>query len=254
MPSPLIIASVVGVLAVAMFVRSAFGFGHGALATPLLALLIDLKLAIPVLAAVSFLVGLWILSRDWRDIHFKGTTQLIVGGLVGTPLGVATLYYVDQKWLLLGLCVFLAFVSVRGLARFELPELRTDRYALAAGVFCGFVGGAINVSGVPAAIYCTMRRWPRQQVRSSLTGFFFATGIASLVGYGVSGLYTGPFWPLCAWSIGPAFLANWLGKQANVRMSKQTFETAIWSLILLTVLIVLGQQVWIGLSAPRSLP
>lgn len=51
MPDWLIISCVVSVLAIAMFVRSAFGFGHGAFATPLLALLLDIRLATPLLAA-----------------------------------------------------------------------------------------------------------------------------------------------------------------------------------------------------------
>ncbi len=239
----LIISCVVTVLSIAMFVRSAFGFGHGAFATPLLALLVDIRLATPLLAAVSFLVGLFILARDWRHIHFAGTTPLTIGGLIGTPIGVAILAHVDQRWLLIGLGIFLTIAAARGLARFALPELPNDRYAVAAGLFAGIAGGAVNVSGVPAALYCAMRRWPPQQIRSSLTGFFFITSIAGLVSYGASGFYTPAFWQLFAWAVVPAFVANWLGKHVNARLSREAFEIGIWSLILLTALIVLGRQI-----------
>ena len=244
MPDPIHIAAIAAILMLAMFVRSAFGFGHGALAMPLLLMVVDLRVATPLLAAISFIVGLWILAGEWRTIRFRTTSTLTFGALVGSPLGVLALVYFNQSMTLLVLSIFLVIVSIRALAGLPVPHLATDRFALPAGFVAGVLGGAVNISGVPVAIYGSMRRWSPGEFRSSLTGFFFITGIASLIGYAIADLFTGPFWPLFGWCVVPAFFGNWLGKHVHVRMSRRVFERAVWGIILATALLLLGKELF----------
>ena len=235
---------IAAILTVAMFARSAFGFGHGAFALPLLVLVVDIRIATPVLSAVSFIVGLWILIREWRNIRFGHTALMTVGAVVGTPIGVAILLRVDQHLLLIGLGGFLTAASLRGLFGLPLPELKTDRWAPVAGLLGGILGGAVGINGIPVAIYGAMRRWPPAEFRVALTGYFFVTSLMGIVSYFSAGFFSAPVLSLTVWSLIPAFFGNWLGRHANHIMPRALFERAVWGIILVTAVLLLGKEIW----------
>jgi uncharacterized membrane protein YfcA len=235
--------AVMAIVAAAMFTRSAFGFGHGAFAMPLLALVIDVRAATPLLAAVSFLVSVAILVGDRRSLRIGSTAALTGGALVGLPIGIALVAHLDPKPAMIVLAVLLAIVSVRGVAGVSLPMLRDDRSAPVFGLLAGIVGGAFNLSGIPVALFGSMRRWSPGEFRTSLTGFFFVTGVVALAGYVVGGLFDRRVLDLVVWSLIPAFLGHWAGTRANRSMDQRRFDRWIWAIILFSSLVMLVRLV-----------
>jgi uncharacterized membrane protein YfcA len=226
--------AVTAILALAMVARSAFGFGHGAFAMPLLVLVIDVKTATPLLGAVSFIVSIVALAQSWRQVQLSSATWLILGALPGIPVGVAALLLLNPRYVLGALAVLLTLLSLRGLLGIPLPQTKNDRLGLVFGFIGGILGGAFNLIGIPVAVFGAMRGWSPAEFRTTLTGFFLVTGFVSLVGYGAAGLMDATFFQLTVLSLVPAFLGDALGKRIGHQMSRQTFERWIWSLILLT--------------------
>ena len=236
------LGSVMAIMTAAMFARSAFGFGHGAFAMPLLLLVLDVKTATPLLASVSFLVSLAILAGDAKSIRLGSTLTLTLGALAGIPIGVALLVHVDERPVLIGLGLVLGAMSIRGLFGLRLPRLPDDRSAPLVGLVSGVLGGAFNLIGIPVALYGSMRGWSPAEFRASLTGFFFVTGLFSLAGYAFGGLIDGDVGRLLAWCLAPAFLGHLVGTRANRAMSPRVFERWIWGLILLSSVILVVKR------------
>lgn len=231
-------------IAAAMVARSAFGFGHGAFAMPLLVLALEVKTATPLLGAVSFLMSLIGLAREWRSLRFRATIGLILGALPGIPIGVAALLYVDPKATMLGLGVLLAALALRGLSGVRLPRLASDRYGPLFGFMGGVLGGAFNLTGIPVAVFGAMRGWTPADFRNIFNGYFLVTGAVSLAGYVSSGLMTQEVGILFALCVLPALLGDWLGKRFNQSMTREVFERWVWSLILATSLLLIGKQIF----------
>lgn len=228
----------------AMVARSAFGFGHGAFAMPLLVLVLEVKTATPLLGAVSFLLSLYGLAQGWRELRFRATLGLILGALPGIPIGVAALLYLDPKASLLTLGALLAALSIRGLMGVRLPRLASDRLGPLFGFMGGILGGAFNLTGIPVAIFGAMRGWSPAEFRMIFNGYFLVTGAVSLTGYVTSGLMTAEVGELFLLCLPPALLGDWLGRRLNRSMSRETFERWIWSLILATSILLIVKQLW----------
>ena len=91
MPADLVSLRILAVLFVATLVRSTLGFGEALIAVPLLALFIPIQVAAPVVVLISMTVAAIALIQDWRHVHFRSASWLVVSTLIGTPLGLLLL-------------------------------------------------------------------------------------------------------------------------------------------------------------------
>src|SRR5205823_11196640 len=87
---------VLAVLFLATLLRSAFGFGEAVVAVPLLALLMPVEVAAPLAVLVSITVAFLIVVQDWRRVHFRSASRLVLSTMFGIPLGLILLRAVPE--------------------------------------------------------------------------------------------------------------------------------------------------------------
>src|SRR5438270_5657871 len=87
---------VLTILFLATFIRSAFGFGEALVAVPLLALVLPVEVAAPVAVLVSITVALIVVVQDWRKVHVRSASWLVVPTMLGIPLGLLLLRAVAE--------------------------------------------------------------------------------------------------------------------------------------------------------------
>jgi len=83
-----VVSVVVLIIFLSTLVRSTFGFGNALIAMPLLALVIGVKEATPLVALVGLVISLIMLLREWRALVWKDTLVLLISSLAGLPLGI----------------------------------------------------------------------------------------------------------------------------------------------------------------------
>ena len=166
-------------------------FGMGVVGTPPLLLLVDAKTAIVVINTHTVLISLLVLLSTWRHLDLRKSRGLIVGGLVGTPLGVLLLNLSEPSALRIivgGLIVLLGLLNLR---EFNFPFATFPGSGLVFGFVTCFGVTAISIGGVVAAVYAIAQKWPTQTIRASLAALFVVTGITQIILYVFSGLYPG---------------------------------------------------------------
>jgi uncharacterized protein len=220
------------ILSLAMVARSAFGFGHAAFAMPLLLLFVNPRVASPLLGTTSLAVSVYSIIKDWNDFQFGSASQLIIGALIGIPIGVASLVYLDPRLTIIVFSVLLALLAARSLFGMGLPKLSNDRLGVLFGLAGGVLGGAFNLTGIPAAVYGTMRGWEPNEFRTTLTGYLIVTALASVLGYYTAGLMNGDFAIKFVLCLLPAWLGNELGRTVSQNLDRAVFERWTWALIL----------------------
>ena len=79
------------ILAFSTTIRAVFGFGDALIAMPLLAIVLGLKTATPLVALVSFTIAVVMLFSTWRNLKVGSASRLIISTLVGIPVGILLL-------------------------------------------------------------------------------------------------------------------------------------------------------------------
>ena len=243
MPIDLTTLAVLGVLFVATIVRSTFGFGKALVAMPLLAMLIGVKTAAPLVALLAFASGVIIVLESWRSIHFRSAWRLVLSSAAGIPVGLWCLKRLPEWQMHLALGVVVIVFAAHDLLRPRLVTLKGEKLAYLFGFAAGALGGAYNTSGPPVVIYGTLRRWPPREFRATLQGYFLPTGMLVAAGHGATGMWTGRIAWLFAIALPLVVVATLLGGWLNRRAPTEKFARWVNVLLLLIGAFLLAQSV-----------
>lgn len=99
---------VVLIVLLGAFTRTVFGFGEALVTMPLLALVaFDLKSATALIGALGLIVAIPAVIQHRRQIDMAIVRRLVIGSLLGVPVGLALMTYVPTAIVLRTLAGFL---------------------------------------------------------------------------------------------------------------------------------------------------
>jgi len=225
---------VVGIIFVAAFVRSALGFGDAVIAMPLLAMVVGLKTATPLVAFMGPTISLLILARSWKGGDMRSAARLIAASWLGIPLGIYGLARLPEGPLKIALGALILIYGVFGLAR-PGARIRNEKAWLPwlVGWTAGVLGGAYNTNGPPVVAYGMLKGWPPEGFRATLQGYFLPTGLMILAGHGIAGLWTGEVVKIYLYSLPAIGLGVVLGGLVNRKLTHDLFAKLVYGFLVL---------------------
>ena len=159
---------VLAILFLSTFIRSALGFGDALIAMPLLALVIGIQVATPLVAMGASTIAFTILLKSWRKVEIKAAWRLVIATWIGIPLGIFFLKAAPEILVKSLLGILLMGFGAYNLFVPDLPKLLNEKWALVTGLIAGILGGAYNTNGPPVVIYGMLRRWDPEKFRATL--------------------------------------------------------------------------------------
>jgi uncharacterized membrane protein YfcA len=220
------------IIVVATLVRSTFGFGDALVGMPLLALVIPLRTATPLMAFVGPTIAALMLARTWRRVDFRSTFVLIASTLAGIPFGLYALKNVREVLVDAVLAAVIILFALYSLLRPEFHRLKSARSAPLFGFAAGVLGAATNTNGPPVAFYGALRGWPPESFRATIQGYFLLTGPAILIGQGAAGLLTRTVWRTYIYALPLIVIAVLAGLGLGRRIPAARFYRWIYGLLL----------------------
>jgi uncharacterized membrane protein YfcA len=234
------VAAVIVIIFISTFTRSALGFGDAVLAMPLLAMLINLRTATPLVAFAASTISITILLGSWREVDFKAAWRLILSSLIGIPLGLYFLIHLPETLVKGVLGVVLILFGLYKLFDPRLPTYRNDLLAYVFGFLGGLLGGAYNTNGPPVVLYGALRGWSPESYRATLQAYFLPTGMTILIGHGLAGLWTPTVLKLYLYALPLILIAIFLGGRLNQYLSSEWFNRIIYAfLIVLGIILII---------------
>jgi len=227
-----VVLPVVVIFVLAGLIQSAVGFGSALVAMPLLALVIDLQTATPVVGLVVLAISGLMLLRNWRNVNVRDGWQLVVSAVLGIPFGLMLLRGGSETIVkgVLG-AVLIAFGLYRLISP-RVPVLKRQGWLWASGFISGVLGGAYNTNGPPIVIYGAVRRWPPDRFRATLQMVFLATGVFIAAGQGLAGFWSPTVFRLVLYALPGVAVGTLAGSRLGRTIRHETFNRIVYVLLI----------------------
>jgi uncharacterized protein len=137
---------------------------------PLLAVIVGMQTATPLVALVASTIAFTILLRSWRQVDMGAAWRLIVSTIVGIPIGLFFLKSAPERIAEIVLGVVLVGFGLYNLFTLQLPTLKSERWSYLFGFLAGVLGGAYNTNGPPVVIYGVLQKWDPKRFWATLQG------------------------------------------------------------------------------------
>jgi uncharacterized membrane protein YfcA len=231
-------AIAIGVIAfVSGTARGFSGFGSALIFMPLASSMAAPRLVAALLLMIDFVAAAPLVPNAWKQADRKATAVMVLGALVGVPIGTYLLSRLDPvttRW------IISAFVCALLLLLLSGWRYRGKDHAvisIGVGGLSGFCSGLAQTGGPPIVGYWLGRPIASSIARANILLFFGASDFFSAVSYASAGLINldairfslvvGP-----VYAVGVAFGASLFG-----RASEKLFRAICYALIALAVII-----------------
>jgi uncharacterized protein len=221
-----------------LFALAAFVSGFSGFAMGLVVSGVWLHIITPVQTA-TLIAGYGLLTQGYGIFKLRHTLDLrkawplTAGTIIGIPIGVSILTYLNPGYLRSGCGVLLVLYAIYGLTRPVFAPMKIGVGAdVAIGLSNGLLGGLTGLGGVISTISCQWRGWPKDLQRAVIQPVLFAAFVVISLSQAVAGSLTRDLLLLYALGVPFMIAGLWSGFKLFGRINDETFRKAVLVLLL----------------------
>ena len=222
---------------VAGFVRGYSGFGFSALTIASSALVTNPLHFVAVVVLWETVMTLQALSGIWKDVDWRRVGLLLVGAMVGMPLGIWALTSISEDAARGVISAYVLTMSLILLAGWKLRGTVGPLANLGAGLVSG-LANAPGMGGLPVAAFFAAQAMSPAVFRATLVAYFPLLDLYSTPIYWWGGMVTWDTLWIGLIGLPLVVLSNWLGSRHFLRTEPQDFRR--FAILLLAGLAALG--------------
>jgi uncharacterized membrane protein YfcA len=225
------------VLLLAYGLRGSTGFG-GAAGMPLLALVVPIKVLVPVWTLLGLASSLAILGKDRKQIAMREFAAFIPWCILGVGVGLYFFATLDARTLSrgLGLLVigYAAYVFrstlIAGAQLKPLPRLLSPFAAIVSGAVGALFG---TMATVFFAMYLDVKSMAKTAFRATMSAMLLSLCVARGIGYWAAGEFTREVWLAFAMAFPLMLIGIWAGDRIHLKLSELAFKRVICVVLLI---------------------
>jgi uncharacterized protein len=222
---PITWVAVAGAFLFASFIKGTTGMGFPLIATPTLALLLDIRTTYALLILPNILMDVWQIGRDALPWHlWRQIAPLLVASAVGVIVGTRIMIAVPVGVIYLTLAgSIVLFLASSRLRLGTIP----DRWDVPLGSLAGFASGVLtgmtNIIGPIGALYLLARQYQKRDFVKGVASMFLTAKLSQLAALSGWGLYPLRLVPWSAALTAVALGAFWVGLKTQDRVNQEGF-------------------------------
>lgn len=233
------------VVVLAGFVHGTLGLGFPMVATPLLALMLDVRVAILITLLPTAVVNIASLTghKNWREVvqtYWPVPVTALVGSYIGTRL--IAVYEPEPFQLLLAFLVFLFLASNRFKpSAFDFLSRSPHITMPLVGLVAGFAAGTTNVMVPIMIIYSLSLSLSKNTMVQLFNLCFLAGKVAQIIGFGIGGTITTGFLLSTTPFAIAGFIALLFGARIRDQLPTETFMKIVRGILLVLGILLIVQ-------------
>jgi uncharacterized membrane protein YfcA len=230
---------------IAGFVQGVSGFAFGMVAMSFWVWGFEPRLA-SVLVVFGALIGqMTAVVSVKRSLRLDSLAPYLAGGMIGIPIGVLVLPYLNPNVFKLVLGFVLSVCCPIMLLSRQLPRITSggrvaDGVAGAAG---GFMGGIGGITGAIPTLWCALRGLEKEHQRAIIQNFNLVTLSVTMAAYVATGLVTRDMLPLLPVVAIALVVPAMLGARVYAGLGQEGFRKIVLGLLSLSGLAMLSASI-----------
>lgn len=220
--------------------QSLTAFGFALVMVPLLSLIWDVKSAVVTSTLLGTIILLPLLLEVRSHVRLGMAARLLLGSLVGIPLGVIVLDRIDPDALklLVGAVVIIASVLMYFAPQVRWPEAGGTT-AVIVGAVSGLLRAATSMSGPPSVLYILGTEREIETFRGTLLAFFLPASVITVVGLAAAGRVTPDVLRTSAIGLPAVAAGFFVGGWVRSWMPDRVFRTVVLAVLVVTSVAVI---------------
>lgn len=241
------LAAVAAAITLAYTVFGFGGFGANLVALPLLAHVMTLRFAVPMLLVLDLFSASAMGVKNRRLIEKAELLRLLPWLLAGMALGVPVLQYGRESWLLMLLGSFVLAYSLWSLFGRPGAAPISPRWAFPAGLAGGVFSTMFGTGGPIYTLFLARRIPDTHRLRATIGALILGSAVVRLALFTGSGFFAQPGLVKLAFVLVPCALLGYLiGSRLHARLPQAQVRRVIWSLLVASGVSLLARSLTMG--------
>lgn len=219
------------------FSQTVAGFGFALVSMPILVNIIPPLAAAALGSLLALTTQIVNISHYKKDMQPRSLWRVMLGSIIGIPLGVLLLTYLSERLILIALGLFLVAYALYSLTVTQVPKIERNGWGYLVGFLSGILGGAYNTGGPPLVIYGMGKRWEPRTYKANLQILLMVNSLVAIFVRALNQQYNGVIFQYYA--VGLPMIA--LGTFSGFWLSRY-IDSIVFRRIILVMLIIIGIQ------------
>ena len=166
---------------IASIIRGFNGFGFSAICISGFSFIIPAIEIIPIILILEVLISIFMIPYIWNKIDWNFVTKILIGMVVGSPIGLYLLKYLPSETTHLAVCLIIIFFSILLMRGYSNKKINNDYAKVFTGLISGTLNGLTTLGGMPVALFLLITSIQPAIIRGSLAALFFLTDIYAFI-------------------------------------------------------------------------
>ena len=162
---------------IASIIRGFNGFGFSATCISLISFIFPTIEIVPIILILEVFVSVFMVPYIWTKIDWKFVFQILLGIIIGTPIGLYLLKFLSPSITHLTICAIVIFFVILQIRGYTNKKINNLPFKILTGSVSGIVNGFGTLGGMPVSLFLLITKVKPIVIRGSLAAIFFLTDI-----------------------------------------------------------------------------
>ena len=172
---------VIFIVFIASIIRGFNGFGFSATCISGFSFILPAIEIVPIILILEVLISIFMIPYVWTKIDWNFVFKVLLGIIIGSPLGLYLLKYLSSDVTHLSICLLIIFFSLLLMKGYKNIKINNEFAKFYTGIFSGTLNGLTTLGGMPVALFLLITSIQPAIIRGSLAALFFLTDIYAFI-------------------------------------------------------------------------
>jgi len=168
---------VILIVFIASIIRGFNGFGFSAICISGFSFILPAIEIVPIILALEVVISIFMVPYIWNKIDWRFVFKILLGIIIGSPIGLYLLKYLNPQTTHLSVCLLIIFFSILLMKGFSNQKINNNYGKFFTGIVSGTLNGLTTLGGMPVALFLLITSIQPAVIRGSLAALFFLTDI-----------------------------------------------------------------------------